>query len=79
MTKEDTLSLLKSNILLLRNKREALRKDSKLMRKWNEEREKVQDSIQKLSPEDLKWMNDQYMEWFKSEMMPILPTIINSI
>jgi hypothetical protein len=69
LTKENLLSLLKSNVLALRDKAEELATNPQFKKAWKQEVSLINESVAKLSPEDSKWVNDEYAKWTETELL----------
>jgi len=75
LTKENLLSLMKSNVIALRDKSEELATNEQFHQAWLKESQLIIKDVRLLSPEDLKWMNDEYSQWAEAELGNVLEII----
>ncbi len=69
LSKENLLELLKSNILGLRDRSEEFATNPEFKKAWQKELNLINEEAPKLSAEDLKWLNDNYMAWSKENLL----------
>ena len=76
MNKEELLASYKQNLLTFYNKGKEFGKNKELKEAWNNEQIKLASEIQKLSGEDLKYFNDNYMEWHATEFKGLIEDVL---
>jgi len=70
MNKYATLNLFKENILTLNLKSKEFEEQPVLLRRWQEQAEKVQVAVNKLSKEDKQWLEGEYKKWYGETIIP---------
>ena len=78
MTKEEILKELKSIVQELRTDADKLRSESFRIG-WKERQRVIGVELNKLNSCDSNWLNDEYGEWFNSEIRPHMPEIDPSV
>jgi hypothetical protein len=69
MTKEKILESIKDLVLTLKSSN---LKEPKVQGLWREKQKEVHEALKVLSVSDLKWLDTQYKEWYKREVLPYL-------
>lgn len=70
ITKEQAFELLKDTIITLKDKGKELRDNPELLKKWQEQKGKVDKFVEKYSDNDKKWIEAEYSKWFKVYLEP---------
>lgn len=79
MTKEEMLKELKSLVQALITDAEKFRSDESFRISWAEKQRTIGVEVNELNSCDLNWLNDEYGEWFNSEIRPHMPEIDPSV
>lgn len=72
MTKEEILSLLQAQILILRDRPAELHDNPKLMADWVAKITTIVRDIESLNSCDANWLNDEYGKWWHKEIKPFV-------
>lgn len=70
MNKEEILSLLKTQVLNLRDRSAEIQKDPQLMADWIAKTKLLQQRVNSLNSCDILWINDEYSKWAIKEIKP---------
>ncbi len=70
MNKEEVLTLLKTQVLDLRDRSAEIQKDPRLMDDWVVKTQYLGNAVKGLNSCDAVWLNDEYSKWFKKEVQP---------
>ncbi|MHC4224769.1 MAG: hypothetical protein ACYSUN_12320 [Planctomycetota bacterium] len=76
-TKEQLLDLLKASMTTLVNKQEELATNRQFQQAWHRESELITSHVASLPPEDVKWLNDEYSKWAKTNLTAPLKEFID--
>ena len=68
--KEHSLALLKDIILLLKAKGKDMRDRLDLTWTFQKQHKKLNDILEKLTPEDRRWVDEEYSKWLKELVSP---------
>ena len=75
MSKEEILELLKHLVLQIRDNGEKLQ-DERFKADWNTKNSLLSEAIKSLNSCDCNWVNDEYGEWHRKEIVPIIKSKI---
>lgn len=79
MNKDDILSMLKSQVLALRDQSREIESDKRLQLDWSEKTKFLINNIHGLNSCDMLWLNDEYGKWFDKEISPHTRRINSSL
>jgi len=70
MKREEIFEKWKQLILDLRDKGDDLQNNMEFLSSWVQKNRELHELIKTMPPNDYKWMNDQYLEFFNKEVLP---------
>ncbi len=79
ITKEKYFEELKDTVLTLKYKGQELRSSPKLLKKWNEKRKFLTDSLDQFSQSDKSWIEQVYSIWYGDVIEDKQDKISNSV
>ena len=65
MTKEEILECLKDSILTLLRKNKEIKENDILLKKWQENANRIDEGVKSLNSCDSLWLAEQYQKWLK--------------
>ena len=70
MNRDDILSMLKAQILTLRDRSKELQSNPRLMQDWIAKTEMIQKEVNKLNSCDTLYLDAEYAKWYNKEIKP---------